>query len=55
MLQELKQKLDQQYFEMYPGSLPRKENGHLDWVEIIGSIVCVAGIAFFGYLWFKYL
>ena len=46
MLPELKQKLDQQYDEMWPKT---------DWFEIIGSIVCVAGIALFGYLWFKYL
>ena len=46
MQKELKQKLDQQYAEMYPKT---------DWVEIIGSVIAVAGIAVFGYLWFKYL
>ena len=46
MTKELKIKLDQQYNEMYPKT---------DWVEFIGSIVVVALIGLFGYLWFKYL
>jgi len=46
MLQELKQKLDEQYKEMWPET---------DWKEIIGSIVVVALLAVFGYLWFRYL
>ena len=44
MLPELKQKLDQQYAEMYPAT---------DWKEIIGSVVVVALLGAFGYLWFS--
>jgi hypothetical protein len=44
MLKSLKNKLDAEYKEMYPGA-----------GEIVGSIIAVALIAVFGYLWFKYL
>ncbi|MCX6724219.1 MAG: hypothetical protein NT155_03570 [Candidatus Staskawiczbacteria bacterium] len=55
MSPELKQKLNQQYYVPFFDYLPKKENGTIDWIETIGAPIAVAGIALFGYLWFRYL
>ena len=45
MLPEFKEKLDQQYDDMYK----------TDWVEIIGTVIVGTLIFVFAYLYFKYV
>jgi len=42
-------------FQTFINELPRKENGKIDWMETIGSVVVAVLLFGFAYLWFKYV